>query len=406
MESSIKISTKIESPPNHVNQMIYPVVFSVAFTHLLNDLIQASLPAIYPLLKTNFELSFAQIGLISLIYQVTASLLQPWIGLYTDKHPKPFLLPLGMVSTLIGIILMALSGSFSMLLLSAALIGVGSSTFHPEASRVTRVASGGRFGTAQSIFQVGGNSGSAIGPLLVALIIVPHGQMAFAWLVIFALLAIFILYRVSHWNVKHSHNQLTKLASHHVSKFHGKKLIQALSIICILILIKFTYIASLSNYYTFYLIHKFNVSLQDAQLYLFAFLAAVAFGTFFGGSIGDRIGRRSVIWVSFIGMIPFAFVLPHVNLFWTCICAMMAGLIMSSAFSAMIVYVQEAVPGRVGMISGLMFGLMFGVSGIAAAGLGYLADKNSIEWVFGLCAYLPLLGFLTFFLPRSNTENT
>lgn len=404
MQSSSQIKKQPEiNVPDRVPKMIPQIIFAVALAHLLNDLIQAALPAIYPLLKDNFSLSFTQIGLISLVYQITASLLQPWIGLYTDKYPKPYLLPLGMVVTLMGIVMLAFSSSFYMLLVAASLIGVGSSTFHPEASRVARMASGGKFGTAQSTFQVGGNTGSAIGPLLAAIIIVPNGQASAAWLILFALIAIWVLFKVSQWTIQHAKTQISKTSSITSFKLHGKTLVRALSIISILMLAKFTYIASISNYYTFYLIEKFDLSLQSAQLYLFSFLAAVAFGTFFGGPIGDRIGRKAVIWISFLGMAPFALLMPYANLFWTCVLAIMSGLIMSSAFSAMVVYAQEAVPGRVGMVAGLMFGLMFGVSGIAAAGLGYLADKNGIEWVFGLCSYLPLLGIFTVFLP--NTQN-
>ncbi|OTG79843.1 MFS transporter [Acinetobacter sp. ANC 4558] len=405
MNSSTQTNQGVgNNTPNPVNQMVHRIVFAVALAHLLNDLIQAALPAIYPLLKDNFSLSFTQIGLISLVYQVTASLLQPWIGLYTDKHPKPYLLPLGMVVTLLGIILLALSSSFYMLLVSASLIGVGSSTFHPEASRVARMASGGRFGTAQSTFQVGGNTGSAIGPLLAAAIIIPNGQAATAWLILFACIAIWVLFRVSRWTINHAKTQLNKISAVPSVNLHGRTLKKALTILSILMLVKFTYIASLTNYYTFYLIKKFDLSLQDSQLFLFAFLAAVAVGTYFGGPVGDRIGRRAVIWVSFLGMAPFALLLPYANLLWTCILAIAAGLIMSSAFSAMVVYAQEAVPGRVGMVAGLMFGLMFGVSGIAAAGLGYLADINGIEWVFLICSYLPLLGIITLFLPNTQVK--
>ncbi|WP_376779186.1 MFS transporter [Acinetobacter gerneri] len=382
--------------------MVVSMICAVAVAHLLNDLIQASLPAIYPLLKDNFALSFAQVGLISLVYQITASLLQPWIGLYTDKHPMPYLLPLGMVVTLLGIGLLAIAPSFSVLLIAAALIGIGSSTFHPEASRVARMASGGRFGTAQSAFQVGGNSGSAIGPLLAAAIIVPNGQIAAAWFMLFAFAAVCILFKVSQWTIHHAQKMVNAASASTVYKLHGKTLWRALGIMALLILAKFTYIASLSNYYTFYLIDKFHVSLQHAQLYLFAFLAAVAIGTFAGGPIGDRIGRKAVIWLSFIGMLPFALMMPYANLFWTVVFAMLAGMILSSAFAAMVVYAQEAVPGRVGMVAGMMFGLMFGISGIAAAALGVLADHHGIEWVFKLCSFIPLLGLLTAFLPKTN----
>ncbi len=406
MSSSIQIKEGMgEATINEQPQgMIIKVVGAVAIAHLLNDLIQAVLPAIYPMLKTNFSLSFAQVGLISLVYQITASLMQPWIGLYTDKHPKPYLLPLGMVVTFSGILLLAFSPNFIVLLMASALIGVGSSTFHPEASRVARMASGGRFGTAQSTFQVGGNTGTAIGPLLAALIIVPFGQHAVAWLIVFALLAIWVLFGVSRWSISHSKKQLAARAHQVQSKLHGRQLVIALSTICVLMFAKFTYIASISNYFTFYLMHKFQLSLQSAQLHLFAFLAAVALGTFAGGPIGDRIGRKAVIWVSFVGMAPFALIMPHANLFWTTILSIITGLVMSSAFAAMVVYAQEAVPGRVGMIAGLMFGLMFGVSGIAAAGLGYLADLKGIEWVFGVCSLLPLLGLATFFLPKTQAN--
>ena len=402
MSSSIKseaISSGMHS--NTPQKMTVHIVFAIALAHCLNDLIQASLPAIYPLLKENFTLSFAQVGLISLVFQITASLLQPWVGFYTDKHPKPYLLPIGMSVTLCGIVLLAFAPSFAVLLLAAALIGVGSSTFHPEASRVARLASGGKFGTVQSAFQVGGNSGSAIGPLLAAAIIVPSGQASAAWLILIALFAIVVLFKISQWTVKTTiaHQQKKSVSSTQI-QLPRTTLITALAVICFLMFAKFTYISSISNYYTFYLMDKFQLSLQQSQLYLFAFLGAVALGTFVGGPIGDRIGRKAVIWVSFMGMAPFALMMPYANLLWTCIFAMLAGLIMSSAFSAMVVYAQEAMPGRVGMVSGMMFGLMFGISGIAAAVLGYVADHQGIGWVFSFTSYLPLLGLLTFFLPN------
>lgn len=403
MSSTPPSEQQINSPTtaSSAQQMVVPIVAAVAIAHLLNDLIQAVLPAIYPMLKHNFALSFAQVGLISLVFQITASMLQPWIGLYTDKHPMPKLLPLGMCVTFIGIGLLAIAPSFNWILMAAALIGVGSSTFHPEASRVARMASGGRFGTAQSSFQVGGNTGTAIGPLFAATIIVPNGQSAAAWCMIFAAFAIYVLYRVSRWSIQHGQKLVSAHRANATSQLHGATLVRALVVISVLMFAKFTYISSLSNYYTFYLIDRFGLSIRDAQLCLFAFLAAVALGTFAGGPIGDRIGRKAVIWISFLGMAPFALLMPYANLFWTPILAVCAGMIMSSAFAAMVVYAQEAVPGRVGMISGLMFGFMFGVSGIAAAGLGYLADIYSISWVYSFCSFLPLLGLATFFLPNN-----
>lgn len=385
-------------------KMVVSMVAAVAVAHLFNDLIQAVLPAIYPMLKADFQLSFAQIGMIALIYQLTASLLQPFVGLYTDKHPLPYLLPIGMSFTLIGIAVLAFSTHFYMLLFSAVLVGIGSSTFHPEASRVARMASGGRFGTAQSAFQVGGNSGSAIGPLLAALIIVPNGQSAIAWFMGFALLAIFVLSRVTKWLLVQA-QQSKKSQISQTQGLKGALLYRALIVIASLMLVKFTYIASMSNYYTFYLMQRFDLTLAQAQIYLFAFLAAVALGTFMGGPIGDKIGRKAVIWVSFLGIIPFALLLPYVGLTATAILTVFIGLVISSAFSAMVVYAQEAVPGRVGLISGLMFGVMFGIGGIAAAVLGMLADQYGIIWVYQVCAFLPLLGLMTILLPNSRSQS-
>lgn len=385
---------------NAPNKMVVSMVAAVAVAHLLNDLIQAVLPAIYPILKVEFNLSFSEIGLIALVYQITASLLQPCVGLYTDRHPLPYLLPVGMTITLLGIAVMAFATHFYVLLFAAILVGIGSSTFHPEASRVARMASGGRFGTAQSAFQVGGNTGSAVGPLLAALIIVPNGKTAMAWFMGFALLAIFILTKVSHWLIQQAQQPKKNTVAQNQG-LKGLTLYRALGVIGILMLVKFTYIASISNYYTFYLMERFNLSLVQSQVYLFAFLAAVALGTFAGGPIGDKIGRSAVIWVSFLGIIPFALMLPYMNLVLTAILSIVIGLVISSAFSAMVVYAQEAVPGRVGLVSGLMFGVMFGIGGIAAAGLGMLADVHGIIWVYQLCAFLPLLGLLTVFLPRT-----
>ncbi|AIA71261.1 MFS transporter [Pectobacterium atrosepticum] len=357
------------------------------------------------MLKENFTLSYAQIGMIALVYQITASLLQPWVGLYTDKRPKPYLLPAGMVVTFLGIGLLAIADSFTLLLISAALVGVGSSTFHPEASRVARMASGGKFGTAQSVFQVGGNAGTAFGPLIAALLILPHGQMSVAWLMIIALIAIVILTRISRWTIAHGHAQSKKHDSLSGEKLPRDKVILAVAIVSILMLTKFTYIASISNYYTFYLIQRFDITLRDAQFCLFAFLAAVAIGTFAGGPVGDRIGRKAVIWISFLGVIPFAPILPHANFFWTVTLTLIIGFVLSSAFAALVVYAQEVVPGRTGVVAGIMFGTMFGVGGIAAAGLGKLADIYGIVSVYDACGYLPLLGLATLLMPDSRKKS-
>ncbi|HEV2612937.1 MAG TPA: MFS transporter [Noviherbaspirillum sp.] len=377
------------------------IVGLAAFAHLLNDLIQAMLPSIFPMLKTQFSLSFGEIGMIALTYQVTASLLQPWVGLYTDKHPKPYLLPSGMMVTLLGIVLLATAGSYPMLLLAAAVVGVGSATFHPEASRVARMASGGRFGTAQSTFQVGGNAGSAIGPLLTAAIVIPHGQPAVAWFVIAAMAAIAVLLRLTGWTLSHGHAQLKGLGRNQKEGLSRAGVIQAIVVICILMFAKFVYIALFTNYFTFYLMQRFSLGVQESQIFLFIFLASVAIGTFAGGPVGDRIGRKAVIWISFLGVAPFALALPYANLFWTAVLASTIGLVMSSAFAALVVYAQEAVPGRVGLVSGLMFGLMFGIGGIGAAGLGQLADAYGIVWVYGIASFLPLLGLATAFLPST-----
>lgn len=399
--ASLSPAAQIAAPAPKTQGFLLPIVGGAALAHMLNDMIQAMLPAIFPLLKLNFSLSFGEIGVIALVYQVTASLLQPWIGLYTDKHPKPYLLPSGMVMTMIGIGLLATAGSYTMLLVAAALVGVGSATFHPEASRIARLASGGKFGTAQSTFQVGGNSGSAIGPLLAAAIVVPYGQGAAAWFMLIALIAIFVLYRLTAWVMQNGAAKTKSLASSHSEGLSRNRVIRAVAVICILMFAKFVYIASFTNYYTFYLMQRFELSIQQSQIFLFMFLAAVAVGTFAGGPVGDRIGRKAVIWISFVGVAPFALALPYANLFWTAVLAITIGLGMSSAFAAMVVYAQEAVPGRVGMVSGLMFGLMFGIGGIGAAGLGKLADTHGILWVYGVTSFLPLLGLFTALLPNT-----
>ncbi|MBN3865310.1 MFS transporter [Pseudomonas frederiksbergensis] len=381
--------------------LVMRIIGAVALAHLINDLIQAVLPSIYPMLKANYGLTFTQVGLITLTFQLTASLLQPWVGYHTDRHPKPWLLPAGTVCTLIGILMMSVVGSFPMILLAAGLIGIGSSTFHPEASRVARLASGGRFGLAQSTFQVGGNAGSAFGPLLAAAIIIPYGQGNVAWFGLFALFALFVLYRISRWYANHLN--LFKLkqgqaATHGLSK---GRVISALVVLGLLVFSKYFYMASLTSYFTFYLIEKFDLSVASSQLYLFLFLGAVAAGTFFGGPIGDKIGRKAVIWFSILGVAPFTLLLPHVDLFWTTVLSVVIGFILASAFSAIVVYAQELVPGNVGMIAGVFFGLMFGFGGIGAALLGHLADIHGIEYVYYLCSFLPLLGVLAIFLPRT-----
>ncbi|GAB3442208.1 MFS transporter [Insolitispirillum peregrinum] len=382
--------------------LVVQIVGAVALAHLLNDLIQAVLPAIYPMLKSKYDLTFGQIGWIGLVYQVTASLLQPWIGLYTDKHPKPYLLPMGMVVTLTGIIALALSSSYSGLLMAAAVVGIGSATFHPEASRMARMASGGRFGTAQSAFQVGGNSGSALGPLVASAVILPFGQTSVGWLAVAAIAAIWVLFGVTRWRLRHAQGTLRSGTAHLARKHSRATVVRALLVIGMLMFAKFIYIGAFTNYFTFYLMERFALTAQDSQVYLFCFLAAIAVGTFAGGPVGDRIGRKAVIWISFLGVAPFAMILPHADLFWTTVLAIMVGLIMSSAFAALVVYAQEIVPGRVGLVSGLMFGLMFGISGIGAAGLGHLADVQGIVWVYQVCAFLPLLGIVTALLPRSD----
>ncbi|AUZ60121.1 Fosmidomycin resistance protein [Pseudomonas sp. XWY-1] len=397
-------SVAAATPADQPQGFVVRIVGAAAFAHLLNDLIQAVLPSIYPMLKSDFALSFAQIGWIALVYQVTASLLQPWVGMFTDKHPQPYLLPAGMLVTLVGIALLAFAGSYAMLLVAAAVVGVGSATFHPEASRVARMASGGRFGTAQSTFQVGGNTGSALGPLLTAAIIIPHGQPAIAWFMLAAALAVLVLLRVTGWSVRHGQARLKTFAGQQAPGLSRGAMWRAVAVIAVLMFAKFVYIASFTNFFTFYLIEHFGLSVQHSQLYLFVFLAAVALGTFAGGPVGDRIGRKAVIWVSFLGVAPFALALPHASLAWTAVLAVVIGLVMSSAFAALVVYAQEAVPGRVGMVSGVMFGLMFGISGLGAAGLGALADRHGIEWVYQAIAFLPLLGLATALLPATRSQ--
>ncbi|MBA1293270.1 MFS transporter [Pseudomonas lurida] len=399
--STLTASPVATPSPPQASPLVLRVIGACALAHLINDLIQAVLPSIYPMLKANYGLSFTQVGMITLTFQLTASLLQPWIGYHTDRHPKPWLLPAGMVCTLVGILLLAFVGSFAAILLAAGLVGVGSSTFHPETSRVARLASGGRYGLAQSTFQVGGNTGSAFGPLLAAAIIIPYGQDHIAWFGLFAVFAIGVLYGLSRWY--RNHLNLFKLkqggqATHGLSK---GRVTFALVVLAVLVFSKYFYMSSLTSYFTFYLIEKFHLSVANSQLYLFLFLGAVAAGTFFGGPIGDRIGRKKVIWFSILGAAPFTLALPYVDLFWTAVLSVVIGFILASAFSAIVVFAQELVPGNVGMIAGIFFGLMFGFSGIGAALLGLLADNHGIEYVYKLCSFLPLVGILTVLLPST-----
>ena len=381
---------------------VFAVLIAISFSHLLNDAIQSVIPAIYPILKASFHLNFTQIGLIALTFQLTASLLQPFVGLYTDHRPKPYSLAIGMGFTLIGLVLLSTASNFGTILCSSALVGMGSSIFHPEASRLARMASGGRHGFAQSLFQVGGNAGTSLGPLLAALIIVPRGQSSVAWFSLIALLAIGVLGNVGVWykgnmyRIKGRSQAKGRSADPILSK---KKILLALVVLIALIFSKFFYLTSLTNYYTFYLIGKFHLQVQTAQMYLFLFLAAVAAGTIIGGPFGDRFGRKYVIWISILGVAPFTLLLPYANLFWTAVLTVIIGVILASAFSAILVYAQDLVPGKVGMIAGLFFGFAFGMAGIGSAVLGKLADHTSIEFVFHVCAFLPLLGLLTGFLP-------
>ncbi|SDE97697.1 MFS transporter [Phytopseudomonas seleniipraecipitans] len=389
---------------SQASPLVMRVIGACALAHLINDLIQAVLPAIYPLLKANYGLTFTQIGLITLTFQLTASLLQPWVGFHTDRHPKPWLLPAGMLCTLVGILMLAFVGSFAPILVASALVGIGSSTFHPETSRIARLASGGRYGLAQSTFQVGGNAGSAFGPLLAAAIVIPYGQGQVAWFGLFAAFAIVVGYGLSRWY--RNHLNLFRLkqggaATHGLSK---RRVTFALVVLALLVFSKYFYMSGFTSYFTFYLIEKFDLSVASSQLYLFMFLGAVAAGTFFGGPIGDRIGRKAVIWFSILGVAPFTLALPYVDLFWTGVLSMIIGFILASAFSAIVVFAQELVPGNVGMIAGVFFGLMFGFGGIGAALLGHLADIHGIEYVYKLCSYLPLLGVLTILLPSTRTR--
>jgi MFS transporter, FSR family, fosmidomycin resistance protein len=380
---------------------VYPVLMAISISHLLNDTIQSLIPSLYPLIKTSYHLNFTQIGIITLTFNIAASLLQPFVGAYTDRKPQPFSLAAGMTITLIGLIVLGWPSNYWILLASVAMIGVGSSIFHPEASKVAYMAAGAKRGLAQSIFQVGGNTGSALGPLLAALIVMPRGQQHVQWFSILAILAIFVLYRVGKWYADHlaqrSARKVFTTPTHSLSK---KRIVMAVTILLVLIFSKYFYLACMSSYYTFYLMHRFNVSVQSAQIHLFIFLAAVAAGTLAGGSLGDKFGRKFVIWWSILGAAPFTLILPYVSLPIVTMLSIIIGFILASAFSAILVYAQELIPGKIGTISGLFFGFAFGMGGVGSAALGILADHTSLEYMFLVCSYLPLLGLLTAFLPH------
>jgi FSR family fosmidomycin resistance protein-like MFS transporter len=379
----------------------YKVLATISFSHFLNDMMQSLILAIYPMLKADFHLSFVQIGLITLSYQITASLLQPIVGIDTDTHPTPFSLVFGMASTLTGILLLAFAGSYPFLLIAAVMVGMGSSIFHPEAARVSRIASGGQFGLAQSVFQVGGNTGAAIGPLLAAWIVIPHGQSHISWFSSAAFLAMIVLLQVGFWySGRVSSFQKAQQDVHPEKQLSHRKIIRTVIILLILVFSKNFYLSSINTFYMFYLFHKFHIATQHAQYMLFLFLFSVAVGTLIGGPVGDRIGRKRVIWFSILGVAPFTLMLPYANLFWTGILTVVIGLILASAFSAILVFAQELIPGKFGMISGLFYGFSFGMGGLGAAVLGGLADKWGMDTVYDICAFLPLLGMLAVFLPN------
>lgn len=387
----------------NVQSTVYPVLFTISMAHLLNDMMQSVIPSIYPMIKDKYNFSFTQIGIITLAFQLTASILQPFVGAYTDKKSKPFSLVLAMTFTLTGIIALSFASSFASFVVAVSIIGLGSSVFHPEASRVAQLASGGKKGLAQSIFQLGGNAGSAIGPLLAALIVLTRGQGSIRWFSIAAVLGMVILFGIGRWYQQHIHLKKSKAATDPNQLAAGLTKTRVIVSICILLILvfsKYFYMASMTNYFTFYLIDKFQISIQQSQYVLFSFLAAVAVGTIIGGPLGDRFGRKYIIWFSILGAAPFTLLLPYVSLFWTITLAMVIGVIIASAFSAILVYATDLVPGRVGTIAGLFFGFMFGIAGIGSALLGWVADQISIEFVFKVCAFLPLIGIITIFLPN------
>ncbi|MDR7034805.1 MFS transporter [Mesorhizobium sp. BE184] len=394
------MSTTTTAGRSQAEATTFAIILAVSLCHCINDIMQSLLAAIYPLLKTNYQLDFWQIGLLTFTFQLTASLLQPAIGAITDKRPMPYSLPYGMAASLIGLIVLAYAGHYWLLLIGASLIGIGSAIFHPESSRIARFASGGRFGLAQSLFQVGGNFGQSLGPLLAAFIVVPMGQQSLAWFSVASLAGIIILWQVGGWYSRRRANA-PKAARHPAARtFSRNRILATLAVLAILVCSKNAYISSISSYYTFYSIEKFGVSVQMSQVMLFLFLGSAALGILLGGPFGDRYGQKTMIWFSIVGVLPFTLALPYANLEWTMILTVIIGLILSSAFSNIVVFAQELVPGRVGMIAGIFFGFAFGIGGIAAAVLGVVADAKGIEFVFKLCSYLPLIGLLTIFLPN------
>ena len=382
------------------SETVFPVILAVSFCHMLNDVMQSLLAALYPMLKADYGLAFWQIGLLTFAFQVTASLLQPVVGLYTDRRPMPYSLPFGMASTMCGLLLLSSAHAYPLLLAGAALIGIGSAIFHPESSRVARMASGGRYGLAQSVFQVGGNFGTAIGPLLAAFIVVPRGQGSVAWFSLAALLGMIVLWQVGAWYSRYQAAAAKRPRPPELAKLPRRTVVVALVVLAMLTFTKNIYTASISSYYTFYTIEKFGITVQTSQVLLFVFLGAAALGTVLGGPIGDRFGAKKVIWFSILGILPFTLAMPYVDLTGTIILSALAGLILASAFPAIVVFAQELVPGRVGMIAGIFFGFAFGMGGIAAAVLGVVADRWGIDFVFRICSFLPLLGLLTIFLPN------
>lgn len=396
-------STPVDTAAPSVDRTSFGILAALSTCHLLNDVMQSLVAALYPVLKENYALDFGQIGLLAFVFSGTASLFQPLVGLYTDRHPQPYSLAVGMAFSLSGLILLAYAGSYALLLLAAALVGFGSAVFHPESSRMARLASGGRHGLAQSLFQVGGNTGTALGPIAAAFVILPRGQQSVAWFALLALAAMVILLRVGAWYAAKRAAQASRPAPARPMVLPRRRVLAAIGVLSLLIFSKYVYMTSLSSYYTFYAMHRFGVSVRDSQLMLFVFLGALAVGTLLGGPIGDRFGRKVVIWGSILGTLPFTLALPYAGLTGTIVLTAVIGVVMASAFSAILVYAQELVPGKVGMISGLFFGFAFGMGGIGAAVLGQIADVKGIDYVYWLCSFLPLIGLLTIFLPNVET---